>query len=75
LEEVLPFIEADDARIDDRLAIRDGLAQDKRFGFLGLHPSQAEQERESGCSLFHVMPMNHVIMRQRAEMSNVQFVY
>jgi hypothetical protein len=55
---MLPVVEADDARVDDRLAVRDGLAQFVGFGFLSLHPPQAEQDQENGGNSFHVEQVN-----------------
>ena len=52
VEHVLLVVEADDARVDDGLAIRDGQVQDVRFALLGLHPPQAEQHRENDGSSF-----------------------
>ena len=58
VEQMLLVVEADDARVDDRLAIRDGLVQYVGFGFLGLHPPQAEQHRENGDRSFHGEQVN-----------------
>lgn len=71
VEPVLPVVEAYDTLVDDRLAIRDGLLQYVSFGFLGLHPSQAEQDRKNGGRSFHVEPVNPMIMQQEDEMSNL----
>jgi hypothetical protein len=53
-----PVVEAHDARVDDRIAIRDGLVQYVRFGYLGLHPPQAEQHRKNGDSSLNGEPVN-----------------
>jgi hypothetical protein len=55
---MLLVVSADDARVDDRLAVRNDLVQYVGVGFLGAHPPQAEQHRENGGSSFHGEPVN-----------------
>jgi hypothetical protein len=56
VEQMLLVVETDHASVDDRITIRNSLVQYVRFGFLGLHPPQAEQHRKKGESLFHGEP-------------------
>jgi hypothetical protein len=60
-------VEADDPRVDDRLAIRDGLVQYVGVRFLSLHLPQAEQHRNNGASSFHgeLVNLKKVVTPQR----------
>jgi len=67
-------VETDGSRVDDSLAIRDGLVQDVGLWILGLQPAQAEQHRQDGDSSSHGGPVNLKKLASQAMGARYQMV-